>query len=402
MCSIVPPQIYETLKKVVKGDINNFEIVIHDANKKGEGFLGDMVFVTLENKQSNEVIDLVVKQAFTKQIIRDMTPIRQVFMNEIYFYTQAWKHLNKFQRSIPMHLQFHKVPKCFTSISEDGSEKLVLENLKFQKFEMHNKKIPLDKQHFELIFREYGKFHALSFAYKCLYPEDYADLAKGIIDVYSYFMNMDGFTKSIDAIYDLVMDSLQPRIDDVVIEKFRPYFENHMELFRDSIDCNTKYSVITHGDCWSNNMMFKYSEDRRLVDIRFLDFQLSKEGSPCCDLSYCFYSGASDEMLKDLDYFLQIYHESLSKTLKAFGCDPEKLYPFQELKNDWKKYCKMGVTMALMVWKIKCTSEENIIDLNDVDRPAEERERAYSVYDKDAFQKICRNLIFHLHENDYL
>ncbi|XP_018566835.1 uncharacterized protein LOC108907579 [Anoplophora glabripennis] len=402
MCSVVPPQVYETLKKVIEGNIENFEIVVHDANKKGEGFLGEVVFVTLENKQSNEVINLVVKQAFTKQSIRDVGPIREAFMNEIYFYDQVWKRLNKFQERIPMQSQSHKVPKYFTSTSEDGSEKLVLENLKFKKFEVHNKKIPLDKQHFEFIFREYGKFHGLSFAYKSLYPEDFANLAKELLDIFLVFINGDGFKKAVKNINDLAMDSLQPGIDDAVIEKFRPSVENCVEHFKESIDCNTKYTVITHGDCWSNNMMFKYSEERKLIDVRFLDFQLSKEGSPCCDLSYCFYSGAPKELLKDLDYFLKVYHDSLSETLKAFGCDSGKLYPFQELKNDWKRYCKMGVMMSLMIWKIKCTPEENVIDFNDT-RPAEEKEKIFQTgYDQDAFKKISRSLILHLYENDFL
>ncbi|XP_018566834.1 uncharacterized protein LOC108907578 [Anoplophora glabripennis] len=403
MCSVVSPEIYETLKEVVKEDIQNFEIVIHDGNKKGDGFLGDMVFVTMENKQSHEAIHLVVKQAFLNRSARDTVPIRQVFINEIYFYTKVWTRLNKFQERIPMQFQFHKVPKYFTSILEEASEKLVLENLKFQKFEMYNKRIPVDKQHFELIFREYGKFHALSFAYKALFPEDYADLIKGTINIFLNFTNRDGFANAVKVINDFAMDSLQPGIDDAVIEKFRRYVENHTELFRDSLTCKTKYSVITHGDCRSNNMMFKYSEDRKLIDIRFFDFQLTREGSPCCDLSYCFYSGASGKLLNDLDYFLQIYHDSLSETLKAFGCDPQKLYPFQELKNGWKRYSKVGVTMGLLIWKIKYTSDESLPDLNDVNMSSKEKEQMlYNCYDKDAFKKICRDLILHLNKNDYL
>ncbi|XP_018566809.1 uncharacterized protein LOC108907555 [Anoplophora glabripennis] len=280
MCSVVPSQVHEVLKNVVKGDIENFEVVIHDANKKGDGFLGDMVFITLKNKQSEEVFDLVVKQAFTKQTVRDTNPIRQVFMNEIYFYTKVWTRLNKFQERIPVQFQFHKLPKYFTSISEEVSEKLVLENLKLQKFEVHNKKIPLGKQYYELIFREYGKFHALSFAYKSFYPEEYVNLAKGLLDIYLDFINRDGFSAAIKSVNDTVMDFLQPGLDDAVIEKFRPYIENYVELFKNSIDCNAKYSVITHGDCWSNNMMFKYSVSKTVIlkfsisNISFFKFPL--------------------------------------------------------------------------------------------------------------------------------
>lgn len=267
MCTVVPPQIYETLKEVVTGDLDNFEVVIHDPNKKGDGYLGEVVFITLENKQSNEVLDLVVKQAFVTQNVTDNSLIRQVFMNEIYFYTQIWTRLNKFQERIPTRLQFHKLPKYFTSVSEDASEKLVLENLKFQKFEVYSKKIPLTKEHYELIFREYGKFHALSFAYKTLYADDYADLTKETQNLYLTLLKRNGFIKGIKATNDVAMDGLQPGIDDVLIEKFKSYADNCMELFKDSIDCNCKYSVIIHGDCWSNNMMFKYSVSKTIILI---------------------------------------------------------------------------------------------------------------------------------------
>lgn len=259
MCNVIPPQVYETLKKVTKEDIENFEIIIHDANKKGEGFLGDIVFITLKGKRSNKVFDLVVKQAFTGQTIRDNHPIREVFINEIYFYTQVWTRFNKFQESIPLKNQFQKLPKYFTSITEDGLEKVVLENLKFQKFEVHDKKIPLDREHFELIFREYGKFHALSFAYKALHPEDYDSLTKETFDVLLDFINSDGFREAVNVVNKIAMDTLQPGVDDAVIEKFKSFVDDYVKLFRDAIDVNVKYSVITHGDCWSNNMMFKYN-----------------------------------------------------------------------------------------------------------------------------------------------
>ncbi|KAJ8926033.1 hypothetical protein NQ315_009888 [Exocentrus adspersus] len=404
MSETTPADIYKILKQAVKDHIDKCKITIQP-NQKGEGLLGQVLFVSLEDQTSKQVLELVVKQAFASQTIRETTPIKELFQNEIYFYANVWPRLDKFQERIQAQYQFRKVAKFIASSSDDKSEKIVLENLKFQGFQMHDKKVPLSKEQFQLMMWEYGKFHALSFAYKALYPEGYADLTKGVMDVYSNFNSTEGFRMWLKHPHEICMEILQGEVDEVVMEKYRPYLKNYVELFQNSLDCRTKYTVITHGDCWSNNMMFKYDEQRRVMDIRFIDFQMSKVGSPCCDLSYCLYSGASKEVLQDFHHYLQVYHDSLSRTLRAFGCDPDRLYPFQELKNDWKKYCKLGMLMGLSVWKLKYTDQSQIRDLTDI---AEEKDNAGQSpksdpeYDKEAFKKVSRDLILHMYENDFL
>ncbi|KAJ8926031.1 hypothetical protein NQ315_009886, partial [Exocentrus adspersus] len=404
MSDVVPAQIHEILKKIVEQDIDNYEITVHDANKKGEGYLGEILFLKLEEKNnSKQVLELVVKQAFTSETIRNVVPIREVFQNEIYFYTQVWKRLNKFQERIPSRYHFQKLARCIASVSDLNSEKIVFENLKFLGFELQDKKLPLSKEQFELIMKEYGKFHALSFAYKALCPDNYAELVKELQDVYSTLINGEGFQSGMKIVNEICMENLKGTVDERIIEKYKLYTDNYVEMFQDSLDCRTKYTVITHGDCWSNNMMFKYDEENKVTDVRFLDFQLTKEGSPCCDLSYCLYSGASKEILDDFYYYLQIYHDSLSETLRAFGCNPDELFPFKELKNDWKKYCKLGVFMALVVWKIKLTHQSEVKDIADL---VEEKTKGKQVtppgYDKEAYEKISRDLILHLYDNDFL
>lgn len=100
MSNIVPPEVYKTLKGT-KREHEKFEIVIHDFKKEGYGFLEDMVYVTLNNKKSNEEFHLIVKQAFTNQAVRESNPIHMVYKNEIYFYTEVWKLLNQFQQTTP-------------------------------------------------------------------------------------------------------------------------------------------------------------------------------------------------------------------------------------------------------------------------------------------------------------
>ncbi|KAJ8926074.1 hypothetical protein NQ315_009930 [Exocentrus adspersus] len=377
---------------------DNFRMVVHTPNKKGDGFLGDILFVTLED--SHLAYHLVVKQAFTDASVREMHPIRNVFLNEIHFYTNIWPRLDQFQARVPERYRFQNLPRCFGASAEERSERIVLENLKRQGFQVHDKKQPLDGEQYEMIMKVYGRFHALSFAYKALHPEEYAGLQLGLRNAFWDLLQRDFFKRGNVETHRICLQGLSG-VDDAVTEKYSRYPERCNDLLRESLDCRTEYTVILHGDCWSNNVMFKYEESGALADLRLLDFQMSKEGSPCCDLSYTIYSGASKPILQNLDSYLHVYHDSLSSTLKAFGCDSDRIYPFHQLKKDWKRYCKLGFSMALMIWRMKLTEEGQVKDLQDMTKQSEEELRA-SAYDETEYRRITRDLVLHMFENDFL
>ncbi|KAJ8957802.1 hypothetical protein NQ314_006477 [Rhamnusium bicolor] len=283
-------------------------------------------------------------------------------------------------------------------------KKIVLENIKFKNFVTIPKTKTFDRDHLEYIFKQYGKYHALSFAYRMLNPEGYAELSKGFADVYLDLTEREAFSQGIDIIHELCLESLQPGEDDDVIQKYKYYVGNGTKIFQNSNNYVGNYSVILHGDCWSNNMMFKYDESGKLSDMRFLDFQLSKAGNPVSDLAYCFYSGGSKEMLAQLDYYLKVYHNSLSETIREFNLNAEEIYPFKVLKNDWKQHCQLGFTMAIMIWRMKLTYESDLMDLTDFNEDIEDFHDVYNAtkYDETTFKEITRNLILHMYENDLL
>lgn len=257
MNSTVPPKIYEAAKKAVNGDIDNYVVTVKEQNKKGEGYLGQVFFISLQDKRTGKDLSLVVKQAFFESTVREFSPIREAFLNEIYFYTTVWAKLSRFQEKIPPEYRCDKIGRCLATIPEENFERLVLENLKEQGFAMHDKKKALEKEKFELIFKSYGKFHAMSFAYKALNPEAFSELTKGIIDVYAKFAEKDNFKDFVKFTHEQCLENLQSRAEDEIIEKYRHYTDGAIELFLQSL-VNGKYTAIIHGDCWSNNMLFKY------------------------------------------------------------------------------------------------------------------------------------------------
>ncbi|XP_018566827.1 uncharacterized protein LOC108907571 [Anoplophora glabripennis] len=403
MNNAVPPKIYELVKKAVNGDIENYEISEQDSNKKGDGFLGEVSFISLRDKTTGKQLNIVVKQAFSEQTVRESNPIRDIYLNETYFYTEVWPKFFKFQEGIPKANRFSNLAQCLATISEENFEGLALENLKSEGFVMHDKRKVVEKEKFEFIFKLYGRFHAISFAYKALHPEEFSELVEGFYGVNEEMYEKEAFLDYCKYIYRQGLEGLQPGVDDAVIEKYRHYVDDGVKLYMGCL-VNGKYAAINHGDCWSNNMMFKYDSSGKLIDVRFLDFQLARLGSPVCDLSYCLYSGGTKETFDDLDHLLQIYHDSLSENIRAYGCDPDELYPLKALKDDWKVYFHWGVRFGFSVWRGKLVYDDEVLDLTDVATEDGENVQKFTdtKFDEKTFKERTRDIILHLYENNLL
>jgi len=68
-------------------------------------------------------------------------------------------------------------------------------------------------------------------------------------------------------------------------------------------------NVILHGDCWMNNMMFRY-ENNQPDAVKLIDFQISFYNSFANDLQYFIFSSAkADVITNSLDELLTKYFE---------------------------------------------------------------------------------------------
>lgn len=63
--------------------------------------------------------------------------------------------------------------------------------------------------------------------------------------------------------------------------------------------------------------MFQYAEDGSLQETYFIDFQMSRYGSPAQDLMYFLFSSTHlDIKVEYFDYFISYYHKHLIKNLQ--------------------------------------------------------------------------------------
>lgn len=107
-------------------------------------------------------------------------------------------------------------------------------------------------------------------------------------------------------------------------EKFKNLIPNFLqrgiEIYNPEIE-NSSLKVLNHGDFHYNNMLVKFdSEKASVLDVMFIDFQLSFWGTPAVDLYYLLYlvcnREARDNHRQELIYH---YHQKLVETLTKLG-----------------------------------------------------------------------------------
>ncbi|KAJ8957794.1 hypothetical protein NQ314_006469 [Rhamnusium bicolor] len=333
-----------------KQEIAHYKMDVSGNTTKGDGYLGEVTFIKIiasAEKGGEKYYNLIVKSAKKSDEFRKQTPIREAFEREIFMYTKVF----------PIFLCAVKTKK----------ESLILENLKTEGFEIHDRKIVQNLNHALFVFRNYGKFHAISLALKSKKPALYKSLTKNMTNVMGRFISQSkmitNFINDVKSAIDILRNSGR----EALALKFEGFEDGIEDYLINYANPNNRQSVITHGDCWNNNMMFKYEDENKNqpIDIRFIDFQLSTVASPVFDLSYYLYCCTDETVLRNFNFLLQAYYSSLSDSLKEFGCNPEELFTFKELKDHWTKYGRYGFCLTPFILKIALCETDEVVDFAD-------------------------------------
>lgn len=234
-------------------NIKDYSVELDSGSEKGDGYLGDIWGVKVQHENGN--IDLVVKAAAKDDTARKVTVIDCIFKNEVTFYTKISSAMNSLQQEKQVSEPF-KITKCYASSLVEKEEALVLENLKTKGFSLYERRKAFDKAHVILTLDNYAKYHALSFALRVQRPEMFKELASQLTDIMSLFYPniMAGLKKYMRKCVEMLKRNGLTE-EAKAAEKIAEEPEKVLYLNEKPPD---EYTVITHGDCWSNNMMFKY------------------------------------------------------------------------------------------------------------------------------------------------
>lgn len=203
----------------------------------------------------------------------------------------------------------------------------------------------IDLDHCNMTLKVFAQFHALSFAMKDQEPEKFEKISNAIFEVYYDERLWGWYSRFWNRISGIAIDAVEKEYpNSIYVEKIKQFAVP--KRYQDMINAATKTKetgVISHGDSWTNNFLYKY-ENGRPVDAKIIDFQLTRCASPVLDLTFMIYACTSEDLReKHYDEWLKYYHETLSNQIRDLGSDPSKVYPWELFMSEIKKYSYFGL-----------------------------------------------------------
>lgn len=261
---LVTNEVHCFIEKLLKDlGLVDYTIDITPGSIRGDNYLGIIAKVQVkgtDKQNKNVTLNLIAKSAPRAEGFRNIAPIRQAYDREIYIYSKVFPEFINLQEERGILKPFKSFAKYYSSIMDDSNEALVMEDMKELGFKLKDRHDPLDFNHILLVMREYGRFHALSYAVRDQEPELFQELSDNTQESFFSSIKSDVMYKSIELQSDKALNSLDPIKHKVAYEKFKSFQSKMVDLIKEVIKSETagKYGVITHGDCWVNNMLFKY------------------------------------------------------------------------------------------------------------------------------------------------
>ncbi|GJQ82638.1 hypothetical protein Trydic_g19656 [Trypoxylus dichotomus] len=375
------------------------EVKYVPASESGDGYISKAVAVSISTPSGT--LDLFLKCALDlKQ--GDAFQIDKFYANEIFFYDIVCPAFSEFVGKRLKQHSLRNVPKCYGTSKKNI---IALENLKKQRYKLFDRGQVMNENHLKLVLKTFAKFHAIAFAFKDQDRRKYDELLDGVYDVFSTKNGEDSFIAIMRGTIKDFVRKLDPIQDKEILAKCE--VEELVSSISSADRSLDEYSILTQGDSWCNNVMFLYENEESTddpIDLVLIDWQLLRPASPVFDISFFFLTVASEDALKETNYYLKLYHDELSKQLKLLGSEPDILYPFSALLKHWKDHCRFGFAMATLVIKIMLSEEDEVVNYEALDlENVEELENLFPKFKKeDEFLRRMKILAQYMVANEYL
>lgn len=207
---------------------------------------------------------MIVKRALKTENIRREFYVDELYSREIF----AYEHLFKWYDDLRKETNDDRLyPSSYYTSDAIYEETIALENLKTIGYKLWNRKKPMNVEHARVVLTAYGKFHALSCALRRREPIKYERLY-GKIKENPFYKGIDKYRESTDEAFDKLIESYDVEgADDgdrLVVDYLKKCKVGITDYFKTAIKVreNVKGTVALHGDCWINNMLFKYEVTR--------------------------------------------------------------------------------------------------------------------------------------------
>uniref|UniRef100_A0A182N6Q7 CHK domain-containing protein n=1 Tax=Anopheles dirus TaxID=7168 RepID=A0A182N6Q7_9DIPT len=263
---------------------------------------------------------------------------------------------------------FQAVPQCYLA----RDDLLVLEDLRVRSFTMPDRQAGLGTEQLEAVLVELARFHAASLAYKQCHPAKFRELTSALEEGIFSQANAEWYRKYYDVLTRNAVQMVRQTVPEKKehLAKLEAFLGNCFGHLVELVNRESELSVICHGDCWTNNVLFRYEDDGAIAETCLVDFQLIRYGSLALDLAYLIYCCTDGTLRKaNLEHWLQTYHRQLVRSLRLLLADQfEQVFGTEkrlwELINEEFRVCsRFGLGTAMDMLPISTCSSEEAPDL---------------------------------------
>lgn len=234
--------------------IGEYTLDINYNQNAGDGYCSDTCKVKVKHQRGEN--NFFIKQATTNETQRNFLSVEETYKNEVSFYTTVFSAFDDFQKEKSVKTPF-QIAKCYAASLKDTVETLVLEDLAAAGYQLYGREKPVEEFHMSLVLSTYGRFHALSLALRHQQPEVFKTITGSLKNLFPVVFPKvaAGFKLSANKNVQMLLERGY-----TAESKLAESIANNLEetLTMPCAPEDEPYSVVTHGDCWSNNMMFKY------------------------------------------------------------------------------------------------------------------------------------------------
>ncbi|XP_012522802.1 uncharacterized protein LOC105828823 [Monomorium pharaonis] len=334
---------------------------IHDVEWKhltdpGENFGSIILAVNISAEQNDRkrTLNVVVKLPPKSTYLLDLFDSPLTFKKELEFYTIVAPEFLKLQNEsgisrealsaiVPQFLGGRlglQDPQRF-----DEQAAIVLENLKSHNYITQDRIVGLDKMHMDFAISHLAKLHAITIGLKFKKPEFFK---KTVLPILEFNMNNAAERGTQDMIQKAHNDYKHMKEAETYLDRI----QKTIEFAHNNVTPEEPWATLVHHDFWVNNMMFKYDESGKPINMKIVDFQLTVYNYGVDDLVFFLISSSRKDVLDNhLDDMIDFYYDSFIESLKSLSVDTNA-FPKSQFMEQLNQYAPIKFSQCIMMVQV--------------------------------------------------
>ncbi|XP_001652108.2 uncharacterized protein LOC5568172 [Aedes aegypti] len=224
---------------------------------------------------------------------------------------------------------------------------IVMENVKTKSFDiLKGNRGLMDYAHLEKVFETLAYFHAGTILLEEKEGRALTEMFPRVLDENAW-TGVEGSIRTRDVENVIVLWCEFMRVterDSSRLGEILTALPHTIRSLYEYVKPSTKWrNVFSHGDLWSNNVMFKNSPDGIPEECILVDFQLSRYTPPAYDISLLLSLTTSFEFrCKHMNSLLDSYYDTFQTVLTRNEIDPSTVYTKQSFRDSCEHYRLAG------------------------------------------------------------